>query len=106
MAFLATLLEQLLAAAAFASIDGAENLLRASVAGAAVCSVCSMRMQAAMSTELRYRASGRQRRAHGADISGTIAPTPSASPTLRASGCDTEPLYCTQSNFQMFHRYG
>ena len=38
--------------------------------------------------------------------SGAMAPTPSASPTLRASGCATEPLYCTQSNFQMFQTYG
>ena len=25
---------------------------------------------------------------------------------LRASGCGTEPLYCTLSSFQVFHRYG
>ena len=36
----------------------------------------------------------------------TAAPTPSASPTLRAIGWLTDAVYCTQSNFQMFHKYG
>ena len=58
-----------------------------------------------MFTELRKRASGGSG-PRMALSSGAIAPTPSASPTLRASGCATEPLYCTQSNFQMFHTYG
>ena len=35
-----------------------------------------------------------------------VAPVPTASPMLRAIGWLTEALYCTQSNFQMFHMYG
>ncbi len=104
VAFLAVLFEELFAARGLVAIDGAEDLLgparRASARAA--CARCACRP--AMSTELRIPRVRAAAAARMALSSGVIAPTPSASPTLRASGCDTEPLYCTQSNFQMFHR--
>ena len=105
VAFLAVLLEQLLAARRLLAIDGAEDVL-----GPARRAQQLQRVLDALQAGDVHRAAEALRRAAAArpwrSTSGVMAPTPSASPTLRASGCATEPLYCTQSNFQMFHRYG
>ena len=105
VAFLATLLEQRFAARGLVAIDGAEDFLGPARrpqqlqrvldahAGRRCPPSCGSALRAATARACRCS-------------SGAMAPTPSASPTLRASGCATEPLYCTQSNFQMFHTYG
>ena len=103
--FLAVPFEQHLAARGLVAIDGAEDLL-----GPVWRAQPLQRLLDAMQSADVHGSCG-SARAGGSGrpmalISGTMAPTPSASPTLRASGCDTEPLYCTQSNFQMFHTYG
>ena len=103
--FLAVPLEQLLAARGLVTIDGAEDLLGPVAAGAAVAASARCDAGRGCPPKLRNRSAGGSG-CPMALISGAMAPTPSASPTLRASGCDTEPLYCTQSNFQMFHTYG